>query len=159
MLPLEIQERLDAIRSEVGQSGIELIEVQFRRTGSRSVLTFIVDKPGGVTLDECADVNRRLGVFLDRASDAAGEDVLKGSYVLEVNSPGLDRPLRTPKDFERAKGEPVRVAWRAETGAGLVTVGTLREVDRESIELEDKQGKTVKISFGAVTKASRNVEI
>lgn len=161
MLPLEIENRMSAIRSEVERNGAELIEVQFRRAGNRGVLTVVVDKSGGVTLDDCADVNRRLGNYLDReAEEKAGEvGFLRGSYFLEVNSPGLDRPLRALKDFERASGESVRVAWKAAGGAGLVTVGRLLSADAQNIELEDKQGKAIRIPFEAVTKASRDVKI
>ena len=159
-LPFEIDSHMSAIRGEAEQGGIELIEVQYRRAGNRSVLTFIVDKPGGVTLDDCADVNRRLGNYLDRESDSAGPaGFLQGSYFLEVNSPGLDRPLRAPKDFTRAKGENVRVAWRTEAGAGLVALGRLAEADGEGIEIEDKQGHKTRIPYNAVTKASRDAGI
>lgn len=149
---------MDGFRAELGRGGLELLEVRFYRSGSRSTLTFIVDKPGGVTLDDCAEANRRLGDYLERES---GEDTgfLRGSYFLEVNSPGLDRPLKERADFERVKGEPVRVAWKAESGAGLVTTGRLTAVDGEALELEDKQGKTTRIALAAVTKASREIRI
>ncbi len=160
MLPFEIESRMAAIRSEAEQDGVELIEAQYRRAGNRSILTFIVDKAGGVTLDDCADVNRRIGNYLDRETEGAGPaGFLQGSYFLEVNSPGLDRPLRTPKDFERVKGQPVRVAWRTEFGAGLVAQGRLLSVDGEALEVEEKQGKTTRIPFDAITKASRDTGI
>ena len=158
VLPFEITSRMEAIRSEVERDGVELVDVEYRRAGNRSVLTFVVDKAGGVTLDDCAEVNRRIGHYLDGETETAGPSgFLQGAYFLEVNSPGLDRPLKERKDFERAKGGAVRVAWKAESGAGLVAVGTLREVGEESIELEDKQGKKLRIPFGAVTKASRDI--
>ena len=160
MLPLEIESRMSAIRAEAERGGVELIEIQFRRAGNRSVLTFIVDKTGGVTLDDCAAMNRRLGEYLDRETEASGPTgILQGSYFLEVNSPGLDRPLREPKDFARAKGGSVRVAWRTEAGAGLVALGRLNEADDEGIEVEDKQGKKTRISYSAVTKASRDAGV
>ena len=159
-LPFEITSRMEAIRSEAEQGGVELVDVQYRRAGNRSVLTFVVDKTGGVTLDDCAEVNRRLGHYLDSEATPAGTTgFLQGSYFLEVNSPGLDRPLRTPKDFERAKGGAIRVAWKTEAGAGLVALGRLLVVDAEGIDVEDKQGRTTRIPFDAVTKASRDAGI
>ena len=159
-LPIEILSRMEAIRSETEQGGVELVDVEYRRAGNRSVLTFIVDKAGGVTLDDCADVNRRIGHYFDRETEAAGTSgFLQGSYFLEVNSPGLDRPLRTPKDFERVKGGAVRVAWKTEFGAGLVALGRLLVVDAEGIEVEEKPGKITRIPFDAVTKASRDAGI
>ena len=160
MLPLEIESRMGAIRSQAEQGGLELIEVQYRRAGNRSVLTFIIDKPGGITLDDCAAANRRLGEFLDRETETAGPaGFLQGSYFLEVNSPGLDRPLREPKDFARAQGGNVRVAWRTEAGAGLVALGRLNIADDAGIEVEDKQGIKTRIPYSAVTKASRDAGI
>lgn len=157
-LPIEISNRMQAIRTEAERDGIELLEVQFRRSGSRGVLTFIVDKPGGVTLDECAAVNRRLGEFLDGESEADA-DFLKGAYFLEVNSPGLDRPLKDPKDFERAHGDSVKVAWKSPSGAGIVSVGRLANVDPAGVELETKTGERLRILFESMTKASREIKI
>ncbi len=151
MLPLEIETHMDGIRSQVEQGGIQLLDVQFRRGGSRAFLTFVIDKTGGVTLDDCADVNRRLSAFLD--------DFFQGSYYLEVNSPGLDRPLKTPQDFSRLQGLNVRVAWKSPNGAGLLTIGRLINSNESEIELETKEGGRLKISFGAITKASREIKI
>jgi ribosome maturation factor RimP len=147
---------MQLIRAEAEQAGIELLDVQFRRAGSRSVLTFTVDKTGGVTLDECAEVNRRLGDLLDRESEG-DVDFLKGAYFLEVNSPGLDRPLKTSRDFERARGDRVRVAWKSPEGAGLVSIGRLTGVDERSVELETKTGDRLKILLESMTKASREI--
>jgi ribosome maturation factor RimP len=157
-LPNEIASRIEAIRSEVERDGVELLEVQFRRTGSRGVLTFIVDKSPGVTLDECADVNRRLGEFLDRESELDA-DFLKGTYFLEVNSPGLDRPLKSSRDFERVLGDSVRVAWKTTSGAGLVSVGRLAQVDDQGVTLEPKLGEDVRILFESMTKATLEIKI
>jgi len=149
---------MQAIRLEAERDGIELLEVQFRRSGSHGVLTLLVDKPGGVTLDECAAVNRRLGEFLDRESETDA-DFLKGAYFLEVNSPGLDRPLRNPRDFERVRGDSVKVAWKTPSGAGIVSVGRLANVDPNGVELETKTGERLKILFESMTKARREVKI
>ena len=146
------------MRAEVEQAGIELLEVQFRRAGSRGILTLTVDKLGGVTLDECAAENRRLGEFLDRESELDA-DFLKGSYFLEVNSPGLDRPLKSPRDFERVRGDKVQVAWKTPEGAGLVTIGRLAGMDDRGIDLETKAGQNIKILFESMTKATREIKI
>ena len=154
-LPLEIESRMDALRARVEEGGVELLEVQFRRNGSRSFLTLVVDKAGGVSLDECADVNRRIGSYLDQESEA-GSDVLQGSYLLEVNSPGLDRPLKTLKDYARALNERVRVAWRSPNGAGLVAQGPLQSADERGIVVVEKNGPT-RIEYDQITKAARDV--
>jgi ribosome maturation factor RimP len=142
---------MDAVRAEIERGGLELIDAQFRRTGNRAILAFTVDKEGGVTLDECAQLNRVLGDLL--------EESLSGSTFIEVNSPGLDRPLKTPKDFERVVGQRVKLAWRTEAGAGLLVTGKLLSLDGESLQLEEKQGKVTRIPLGAITKASRDIKI
>ena len=97
-------------------SGLELVETQFRQEKKGLVLRLFIDRvPGGeegtgarplasgVTLDDCVEVSRELGRLLDV------EEVIEGSYTLEVSSPGLDRPLKKPKDFERFSGRVVKV--------------------------------------------------
>ncbi len=120
-LPFEIEMRREEIRAEVEKDGAELVDLSFRHTSGRSILTFVVDRDGGVTLDECAEINRRLGAWFDELSRqySDGQDFIKGAYYLEVNSPGLDRPLRTERDFAKAVGQSVRVTYRAEDGRSL----------------------------------------
>jgi ribosome maturation factor RimP len=83
--------------------GIELVDLTYRREGPKMVLRLILDKKDGITLDECGDVNEQLGELLDK------ENVLAESYTLEVCSPGLDRLLKTKKDFDRVAGKVVRI--------------------------------------------------
>ncbi|GMW03070.1 MAG: hypothetical protein AMXMBFR84_42060 [Candidatus Hydrogenedentota bacterium] len=85
------------------EQGFELVEVEFLKQGYTWTLRLYVDKPGGITLDDCADVSRLLSPILDEA------DFVEGNYVLEVSSPGIDRPIRKPHDFERYVGMPVRI--------------------------------------------------
>ena len=160
-LPFEIESRMSQLLQVVSSCGCELIEVQFRRSGSRGFLTFLVDKKGSVTLEDCAAVNRALGDYLDRETESApGETaVLSGSYLLEVNSPGLDRPLKTAADFMRVIGQGVRVAWRSQQGAGLVAEGELLQVDEGGLVVRVGSGKEQRIEFHQVTKASRNIKI
>ncbi len=92
------------------QQRVELVELNFRRQGSKTVLTFLVEKSGGISLDDCVFLNQEISVMLDQHPD-----ILMESYVLEVSSPGLDRPLTTERDFVRAMGKKIRVflkeAW------------------------------------------------
>jgi ribosome maturation factor RimP len=89
------------------EQGFELVEVEFRPEGGRRVLRVYIDKPGGVTIDDCADMSNLLSTALDVA------DFISGTYYLEVSSPGIDRPVRKPEDFARFVGEPVKL--RAQT--------------------------------------------
>lgn len=85
------------------QEGLELVDVEIGGAGGRQTLRLFIDKPGGVSLDDCTEVSRAVSAALDV------EDPIAGAYDLEVSSPGLDRPLRTPEHFEKFKGSKVRV--------------------------------------------------
>ncbi|NTU59892.1 MAG: ribosome maturation factor RimP [Deltaproteobacteria bacterium] len=83
--------------------GYELVDLQLRPEAGRLVLRLLVDRPGGITLDECARLSREVGPHLDVA------DLIPRRYVLEVSSPGVYRPLKRPEDFERFRGERIEV--------------------------------------------------
>jgi len=82
---------------------IELIDVEYVKEGQDYYLRVFLDKPGGVTISDCETVSRKLDVKLDE------NDWIQEHYYLEVSSPGLDRPLKKPADFERNKGKRVEV--------------------------------------------------
>lgn len=90
------------VSPEIALMGYELIELDF----SGGVLRLTIDKPGGVTLDDCVMVNRRVSMLLDTS------DPIKGSYRLEVSSPGLTRRLKTLKDFDYFSGRKVKIHTR-----------------------------------------------
>ncbi len=85
---------------------LELVFIEFHREPQGRVLRLYIDKPGGVTLDDCALVSRQLGDILD----ATLEDI--GPYRLEISSPGANRPLGRAEDYERFKGEKVHIKTR-----------------------------------------------
>jgi len=82
--------------------GLELVDVQFRREGHGWVLRLFIDREEGVTVDHCADVSREIGQFLDV------EDLIGHPYHLEVSSPGLERPLKSMRDFQRFVGKKAK---------------------------------------------------
>lgn len=155
MLPFEIENRLLEIRAEIERRGAELIEASFRRNGPRGVLTFIVDKPGGITLDECAALNRALGETLDRLNEG---DFIQGSYLLEVNSPGLDRPLKTDRDFERALGETLEATYRDAEGRVRTVTGKLTAFTNRTAEILGDAGP-VYVGLDQLVKAVRKIEV
>jgi len=158
MLPFEIENRRDEIRREIEKLGAELVEISFRRSGGRKALVITADKPKGITLDDCAEINRRLSQYFDDLSNESG--FLSTPYYLEVNSPGLDRPLKHEVDFQRVVGQRVRVAFRNEQGAGLVCVGVVLGVEDGVLALHPMSGdKTVSIPLAWITKASREIKI
>lgn len=91
------------LEPHLNEQGYELVEVEFGQHGHVWVLRIYVDREGGITLNDCAAVTHLLNPLLD-ASDLIG-----GRYTLEVSSPGFDRPVRKPHDFERFAGERIKV--------------------------------------------------
>lgn len=115
-------------------AGLELVDVCVRPEGGRLVVRLLVDRPGGITLSECASLSREAGPHLDVA------DLFPGAYALEVSSPGIQRPLKSARDFERFRGERVlvrtrelvdgRKTFRGEN-LGITADGSLEVDDRE----------------------------
>jgi ribosome maturation factor RimP len=87
----------------LARDGYELVDVEWLRGGGRWTLRVLIDRPGGVNVDDCQLVSRTIDPILDV------EDFIEPAYDLEVSSPGLDRPLRTPEHFERYRGKRVHV--------------------------------------------------
>jgi len=101
-------ERIREIAKRVADSGgLEVVDVELRGGGKSRMLRIIIDKPGGVTHQDCADLSREVGTILDVEDAVPG-----GAYVLEVSSPGLDRKLVGPGDYERFTGSRVKLTTR-----------------------------------------------
>src|SRR5579863_714739 len=101
-------ERVREIAAQVGaSSGVEVVEVDMRGSGNARMLRIFIDKAGGVTHEDCATLSREVSTILDVEDAVPG-----GSYVLEVSSPGLDRKLNRPADFERFQGSRVKLTTK-----------------------------------------------
>ena len=100
----EIVEKVRAIAAPLAAGeGLELVDVELAGAGGRTTLRLYIDRAEGVSLDDCTSVSRAVSAALDV------EDPIEGAYDLEVSSPGLDRPLRTPEHFQKFAGEEVRI--------------------------------------------------
>ena len=130
---------------------LELVEVQYRREQIGWVLRLIIDKQGGVGLDDCGHLSRQLGYVLDV------EDVIEQHFHLEVSSPGLDRPLKIMRDFERNVGQNVTVSFRSLAGVNEVCVGRIDLVNDKVVTLITENGKR-EIELDDVIKARLVVE-
>jgi ribosome maturation factor RimP len=138
------QSRLrELLEPVVTAAGYDLEDIEVTKAGRRSVLRVIVDSDDGVDLDEVADVSKAVSVALDEA-DPAGEQ----PYVLEVTSPGVDRPLTEPRHWRRNIGRKVT--------AGAVE-GRIRDVTDDGVVIEDK-GQVETISFEALPEGKVVVE-
>ena len=147
---------LDSVRRIAGplaaQEGLELVDVEIGGAGGRQTLRLFIDKAGGVSLEDCSSVSHAVSTALDV------EDPIAGAYDLEVSSPGLDRPLRTPEHFEKFKGSKVRVRTFgpvAECENRKTFVGQLVGFSEDKV-LVDVDGKVFQVPHAQVSKA--NVE-
>lgn len=143
---------VDAMRSialpVVAAAGMDLEDVLVERVGRREKVTVIVDADGGVDLDAIADVSSVLSAALDEEPD-----VTSSSYVLEVTSPGVDRPLTAPRHWRRNKDRLVAV----ELVDGQSFTGRVGDVDDESVTL-DVSGEQRLVSLALVERAVVQVE-
>jgi len=134
------------------KKGIELVEILYRKEGNQMVLRLLVDRKGGITLDECAALNEELGIALDQ------DETMDTSYILEVSSPGVDRPLRSKGDFERAIGKRIEVALKEQLSGKLGYTGRLAEVKEDSIILKKNEIEAVNIPLSNINNARVEVE-
>jgi ribosome maturation factor RimP len=130
------------------EKGVELVELSISGNTRRYVLRLFVDRPAGISIGECAQLSRDLADLLDT------HDPIRASYTLEVSSPGLTRPLKTKRDFERALGKVVRLIARS----GHDHLGKLTTVEDTAITL-DVDGESLSIALEDITKANLHFEI
>lgn len=131
----ELESKLSTLLEPViSEAGAELVELQFVQRKSSALLRVLVDKVGGISLDECAEISRRTAFLLETS------DPIEGRYTLEVSSPGLDRPLTTAADFRRKIGEQVRLTVRRGEQVGDVT-GEITKIDATQLTLSTADGE------------------
>jgi ribosome maturation factor RimP len=126
------------VRTVVEDAGLELVEVSFGKEQGRRVLNVSVDREGGVDLEAIADVNRRIARRLDL------ECFDPGPYSLEVGSPGIERPLRSPEEFARRVGERVKVKTTRPVDGARTLVGTILAADEQQLKIAtDEEEATI----------------
>jgi len=124
----------------IEQNQFELVDVEYVKEGGTWYLRAYIDKPGGITVDDCEVVSRALSDLLDK------HDFIEDAYVLEVSSPGLGRPLKKEKDFARSIGEEVDVRIFRAISHQKEFTGILRDYDKEKIVLEMEDQELLEIA-------------
>ncbi len=109
--------------------GFELVEIEYLQQDGRPTLRVYLDREGGVTLDQCAEATRLIGPLLDAA------DFVSSAYVLEVSSPGIERPVRKSADFERFSGETIRISTHASIAGRKRFKGVIGEMNDGMVQL------------------------
>lgn len=150
---MPVTERITQLAEEVTQSeGIELVHVEFQPRGKSSVLRILIDKSGGVNLEDCQQVSRQLSSLLDV------EDLIAHPYTLEVSSPGLDRPLFKLQDYERFQGRRAKVQTRNAINGRRNFKGEIRAVLGQTVVLADGTERFA-IPFAEISRANLVFEL
>ena len=121
------------------EKGYEMVDVEYVKEGSSWYLRAFVDKPGGITINDLESVSRRLSDLLDE------KDFISDAYILEVSSPGLGRPLKKDRDFDRSIGEEIEVHLYSSLNGNKQYIGLLKSYDKDTITIEDEDGSEINL--------------
>jgi len=144
-----MQTRITALAEQIAASmGMEIVLLEIKGDGNHSVVRTFIDQPGGVTLDDCERFSKRFSVSLDV------EDWIPFSYVLEVSSPGVNRPLVKEADFQRFCGKNIKVRTRDPVEGQKNFKGKIVGVTEGRLELEVAPGKQIEIALMDIEKAN-----
>jgi ribosome maturation factor RimP len=148
-----ILDRINETVTRVAVSeGFELVEVEYRGSPNNRILRIFIDKPGGVTLADCENVSHQVGAIIDV------EDVISERYTLEVSSPGLDRKLLKPQDYERFAGKKARIKLRHPMEGRSNFTGRLAGLDQGEALLDVEGGNRLRFPLDEVALARLVVE-
>lgn len=145
----ELQESVSAaVLPVLGTIGYDLVGVRLVVSHGRRTLRVFIDKPGGVSVDDCARASRAMSAVLDES------DIFRSRYVLEVSSPGAERPLRGREDFERFAGRKARLKMRSEAKGVETMEGIIRDFEGDMLGFELEDGTRITVNFERIAKAN-----
>jgi len=150
---IEITDELrNIIDGYLKTQNLDLVDLVYRCEGRDLVLRVLVDKPeGGISLGECAQLNNEIGRVIDE------KDILQQAYLLEVSSPGLDRPLKTKNDFIRCLNKKVKVFLREPINAKFELEGIINNVEDDLVYIDIK-GEILEIPILKINRAKQIVK-
>lgn len=154
MSTTQIERLRETLEPLAAQRGMDLEDLTVTQTGKRRVLQLVVDTDEGVSLDQCAELSREVSERLDDADLMGG-----AAYVLEVTSPGADRPLSEPRHFRRSTGRLARLQLQQ----GDAFTARILSVDDEGLDLEipgekGRKPKPRRVAFEEIAKARGEVD-
>ena len=131
----EYEQKAEALLAPiVEEAGFELVDVEYVKEAGKWYLRGYIDKPGGITVNDCEAVSR---IFSDRLDE---DDFIEDSYILEVSSPGLGRPLKKEKDFKRSLGQEVEIRTYRMVDRKKEFTGILKDYDKDTVTIEMEDG-------------------
>jgi ribosome maturation factor RimP len=151
---MDLIDRISGIAQRACEAhGIDLVDIESFRAGRRRMVRIYIGKAEGVSVDDCANVSRQLSTLLDV------ENVLENeAYTLEVSSPGIDRPFKTLRDWQRNVGRPVRVSTKQPIEGKNIITGRLIEADDQKAVLETPSGR-LEVPQAQVAQARCEIEM
>jgi len=149
-----IEERVQAMAERVAiDHGLELVHAEVAGPDNKPIVRIFIDKPAGVTHEDCSAMSFHLGTVLDV------EDFIHSSYTLEVSSPGLERGLYKRADYERFAGSLARLRTRRAINAQRNFRGRLLGIDGDEVLFEDRTSGSVRIALDAIAKANLELDV
>ncbi len=136
----------------IDEKGFEFVDTEFVKEGNSHYLRVFVDKPGGITIDDLESVSRPLSDKLDE------KDFIDEQYILEVSSPGLGRPMKKDRDFDRNMEKVVEIHLYKALEGEKEWVGQLKGYDEETITIEIEEGNEIKLDRANVSLAREYFE-
>lgn len=134
----EIEQRTEALVTPILDSfGFDLWDVEYVKEGADYYLRAYIDKEGGITIDDCVDVSRKLSDKLDE------DDFIEEAYILEVSSPGLGRKLKKDKEFARCIGRDIEIKLFKALDGTREFAGVLSGYDKDTVTIESAEGVKV----------------
>jgi ribosome maturation factor RimP len=143
---------LEVLEPVLAEDFVELVDVQIQVHQRRRIVRLLVDQPGGVGVSDCADISRRVEDLLDR------QDLIPFRYVLEVSSPGVDRPLRKPEHFERFVGERVEVRMIESFGPRRSYAGTLAGLSDGYVRVRPSADEEIRLPLTQIRSARVRID-
>ena len=154
MASSSVADRVQAIAERVAiDHGLELVHAEVAGPDNKPIVRIFIDKPNGVTHQDCSEVSLHVGTVLDV------EDFIHASYTLEVSSPGIERGLYKRQDYERFAGSLAKLRTRKPVNGQRNFRGRLLGIDGEDILFEDRTSGRVRVPFEVVAKANLEMDV
>lgn len=138
---------MDLLTPYIKDKDIEIVDVEYVKEGKDWYLRVYADKPEGISIEDCEDLSRYLSDKLDEV------DPIEHKYILEVSSPGIERPLKKPEDYERFKGEKIYVKLYQPLNDRKEFIGLLKDYIDGNVYIEISQQETLAIPFDKISSA------
>jgi ribosome maturation factor RimP len=149
-----VEDRVRAIAERVSlDHGLELVHAEVAGPDNKPIVRIFIDKPNGVTHQDCLEVSLHVGTVLDV------EDFIHASYTLEVSSPGIERGLYKPEDYDRFAGSLAKVRSRKPINGQRNFRGRIVGIDGDDVLFEDRTSGRVRIAFGTIVKANLEIDV